>query len=105
LHDDDESSAQIEMRHEAVLDGDRDVVVVDLQAPIRRGIDLVRDISETCPHAVIIARVRLRSRTSVSFQLAIHDGALRLSPKRLASPPVAPAATRSNGTASTVSAR
>jgi len=62
--------------------GNGETVVIDLQVPIREGVELVRHVSETCPDASIVARIRLRSGELACFGLEVHEDKLRLVPDR-----------------------
>lgn len=59
---------------------DTKTVVIDLQIPIRNGVELVRQVSDTFPDASVIAKIRLRSGNTVCFQVQLRDGSLCLSP-------------------------
>lgn len=55
-------------------------VLLDLALPIRRGVELVQIVKETCPSASIVARVRSNEMETRSYSLELESEGLRLTP-------------------------
>lgn len=55
-------------------------VLLDLALPIRRGVELVQIVKETCPNASIVARVRSNGMETRSYSLELESEGLKLAP-------------------------
>lgn len=65
-------------------------VLLDLTLPIRKGVELLRIVKETCPDAEVVARVRSQVMEARAYTLELGAEGLRMTPLPEPSRPASP---------------